>query len=84
MSSAPVKTVSGVGVVAGSLKFPSESPFKRPAGVAFDGEGSKIATSTGSLTTEIGDSEKDEMIGQGTLTIRDVPFNPTQFQGGTF
>ena len=35
MSSRLVKTVSGVGYAAGSLKFLSKSPFKRPAGVAF-------------------------------------------------
>ena len=35
-----------------------------------DGDGSRMATSTGGLTTEIGLSENDEMIGQGPLTIR--------------
>ena len=93
MSSTPMKTVSGVGYMAGSLKFLSESPFKRPARVAFvineeeepmcgvnqfgkkrksniDGEGNRIATSTGELTIEIGLSEIVEMIGQGLPTVR--------------
>ena len=35
LSSTPVKSASGVGIVADSSKVPSESPLKRPARVAF-------------------------------------------------
>ena len=96
LSSTPVKSGSGVEVVADSSHFPSESPLKPSAGVEVvisekeelmcevaqsgeskkksnEGYGSRIRTSTGELTTEIGLAELDEIVDQG-LSTSHFPF----------